>query len=144
MPFSPPYFVSWRRWLRGLEVPWPVRSVAAGAASGAARFTGFFNFDVFLANLFLHFLSIGLGGFARANFFTKARLFLDNHFFATQWNINFLFIKRLLSTAVSLVGRDALDHQFFALNFDGLINNFGADDFSQAHAADFDLAFANL
>src|SRR5439155_25229601 len=55
----------------------------------------------------------------------------------------FLLAERL-ARRTALSRRDAFDLDFFALQLDRLRHGFRSDDFAQAHAAVFDLAFADF
>ena len=99
--------------------------------------------DIFLANLTGDGLLLRVAGLAGANFFAHPGLFFDNGFFAAERDIHVLLFEGRFGWP-RLAGRDTLDLDVLALEFNGLFDVFGANDFAQTNAAGFHRTFADF
>jgi hypothetical protein len=123
------------------------RLCAARFVFGHRGSAGPLDFYILFADLFGDRLAFCRRFFADANFFPNATFFLNDGFFAAERNEDVFLLKIFaggLSALRLFIAGNALDDNFLALQFDGLIDGFGADDLTEANAAGFHLALADF
>src|SRR5688572_11524528 len=120
----------------------------AGRAIAIGRCRGLIDVDSFATDGAGDNFAACVDGFAGADDFAQGGTFLDDRYFAVQFDEDFAILKcgggAVLTQALRFVGGDALDDKFFAAEFDRFAVGIGLDDFAQDDSTFGDDAFADL